>query len=254
MTSTPTMKTRRERRLEARLAHRSSPGRRATGSTGRRVGLGTLTIIGLVGGLIAIALAVVLGGQGKAPASSVAIVRAPAGVPGHGFTLGRPDAAVTIDLFEDFQCPACESWGRGVFPRLVQNELADGTVRIVFHNLAFIGPESVAAAHAGYAAQQQGRFWDMWSTLYANQGRENGGAFSRTRLVDMGNGLGLDVARFEADMGSAGAQAALAASIAEADAARVSSTPTLVIAGEAHTGVVPYPEIAAAIAAAMAGR
>jgi protein-disulfide isomerase len=164
--------------------------------------------------------------------------------------LGQADAPVTVDLYEDFQCPACASWGDGVYPRLLANEIANGTVRLVFHNLAFLGPESVEAAHAAYAADQQGRFWDMWSTLYANQGRENGGAFAPDRLTEMATGLGLDVARFEADMSSAAADSALAESIANGDAAGVTSTPTLVIAGVAFPGVHPYPDIAAAIAAA----
>jgi protein-disulfide isomerase len=251
MATAPTLKTRRERRTEARLARRSEPQRTAaTGRRGFRLGLGSLTLIGVIGGLVVIAAAIALGASPKAPPSSVALVHAPAGIPVDGLALGRADAPVTIDLFEDFQCPACESWGRGVFPRLVANELTAGTVRIVFHNLAFIGPESVAAAHAAYAADRQGRFWDLWATLYANQGRENGGAFSRARLVEMAGGLGLDVARFEADMDSPGAASALAGSIGEADAAGVSSTPTLIIDGIAHSGVTPYPEIAAAIAAA----
>jgi protein-disulfide isomerase len=194
----------------------------------------------------------VLGSSPKTPAASVELAFAPNGIPTDGFVLGRADAPVTVELFEDFQCPACESWGRSVFPRLVANELANGTVKVAFHNLAFLGPESVAAAHAAYAAERQGRFWDMWASLYANQGRENSGAFDRARLVEIATGLGLDVGRFEQDMDSAGAEGALSASIAAGDAAGVTSTPTLLIAGTAFTGVRPYPDIAAAIAAAAA--
>jgi protein-disulfide isomerase len=253
--SPPTTKTRRERRREAREAYRAAP-RRAKRS-GRRFefGLGTLTAAGVVGGLAIVALAVALGGAPKSAPSSVELAFAPPGIPAGGFVLGRTDAPVAIDLFEDFQCPACLRWGQTVYPSLVSNELAVGTVKLAFHNLAFLGPESVAAAHAGYAAERQGRFWDMWSTLYANQGHENAGAFSRERLVEIAAGLHLDVARFEADMDSPEAATALAASIAAGDAAGVNSTPTLVIGGKAFTGLQPYPDIAAAIvAAASVGR
>ncbi|HEX7195608.1 MAG TPA: thioredoxin domain-containing protein, partial [Candidatus Limnocylindria bacterium] len=58
------------------------------------------------------------------------------------------------------------------------------------------------------------------------------------------------VARFEADMGSREAEAAIEASRADASRAGVTSTPTLIIGGEAFVGVQPYPDIAAAIAAA----
>jgi protein-disulfide isomerase len=164
--------------------------------------------------------------------------------------LGQADAPVTIDLYEDFQCPACEAWGRTVFPSLASNELASGSVKIVFHDMAFLGPESADAGRAAHAAAQQGRFWDMWATIYANQGRENSGAFSRERLIAMADRLGLDVARFEADMDSMAAQAAIDRSRADAGRAGVTSTPTLIVDGQAFVGAQPYADIAAAIAAA----
>jgi protein-disulfide isomerase len=128
--------------------------------------------------------------------------------------------------------------------------LQGGRVRIVFHDMAFLGPESSDAGRAAYAAAQQDRFWDMWATLYANQGRENSGAFGRERLVAMAERLGLDVARFEADMDSAAAQATIDRSRADAARSGVTSTPTLIIEGRAFVGVQPYADIAAAIAAA----
>ena len=161
--------------------------------------------------------------------------------------LGQADAPVTIDLYEDFQCPACRHWGEVVFPSLASNELADGTARIVFHDFAFIGPESFAAARAGHAAANQNRFWDLWSTLYANQGPENGGTLTTTRLVEMARGLGLDVDRFTADMALGAAGPAVDASNAAAHELGVNSTPTVVIDGRLLVGA-SYEEIAAAVA------
>ena len=66
----------------------------------------------------------------------------------------------------------------------------------------------------------------------------------------MATELGLDVAKFETDMDSPEAAAALTASTGEADAAGVSSTPSIVIGDQLMVGVGTYPELAAAIAAA----
>ena len=243
-------------RRERRAAERACRPRRQrrTQATGRRFGLGTLSILGVVGGVAAIAIAIAFGARPSASSGQgeVAVAYAPSGIAIDGVVIGSPDAPVTIDLYEDFQCPACALWGRTVFPELVSNELAAGTVRVVFHDMAFLGPESTDAGRAAYAAQQQGRFWDMWATLYANQGHENSGAFGRARLVAMADRLALDVARFEAAMDSAGANAAIAASRAAASAAGVTSTPTLVIDGQLLVGVQPYETLAAAIAAAAA--
>jgi protein-disulfide isomerase len=139
-----------------------------------------------------------------------------------------------------------------VFPSLASNELANGTVKLVFHDMAFLGPESAAAGRAAHAAAQQGRFWDMWATLYANQGRENSGAFSRDRVMAMAHRLGLDPTRFEADMDSSAAQATIDASRADAARAGVTSSPTVVVNGVPLVGLHPYPALAAEIAAAAA--
>jgi protein-disulfide isomerase len=242
--------TRRERRLAARLAHRDR--RRDPRPAGRRLGLGSLTVIGLLAGLAVVALAIVLGARPTpaADASAVTIAHAPAGVSAEGFVLGRAEAPVTIDLYEDFQCPACEAWGQNVFPKLAANELAAGTVRVVFHDMAFLGPESTDAGRAAYAASRQGRFWDMWATLYANQARENSGAFSRVRLIAMADQLGLDLTSFEADMDSNSALAAIEASRSEAGRAGVTSTPTLIIDGRKVVSAQAYADVAAAISAA----
>ncbi len=243
--------TRRERRAAERAAHPRV--RQKARSASRRPGMGTLSALGLIGGIAVVVAAIAFG---KPPTTTgdahVTLALAPAGIATDGFVIGAADAPVTIDLYEDFQCPACETWGRTVFPLLAANELATGTARIVFHDIAFLGQESVDAGMAAYAAAQQGRFWDMWATLYANQGHENAGSFSRDRLVAMAEVLGLDIARFETDMDSSAASSALAASKSAAGQAGVTSTPTLVVAGQALVGVGAYPELAAAIAAAAA--
>lgn len=245
--------TRRERRVAERAGRQRA--RRHPHPAARRLGLGSLSVLGLVGGLAVVTLAIVFGARPAPTPAETAVVRiahVPADLAADGFVLGRADAPVTIDLFEDFQCPACEAWSRNVFPSLASNELAAGAVRIVFHDMAFLGAESTVAGRAAYAAAQQGRFWDMWATLYANQGSENSGAFSRARLIAMADRLGLDVATFQSAMDSTAAGAAIEGSRADAARAGVTSTPTLIIEGRAFVGIEPYPDVAAAIAAAAA--
>lgn len=242
--------TRRDRRISERAVQRA---RAKIVVRKRRFGLGATSAIALAAGAAVIAIAIILGG-GPRPAptdrDNVTAVRLPAGLAFSGMVLGRPEAKVTIDLYEDFQCPACRMWSKSVFPSLLSHEITDGTVSVVFHDMAFLGQESVDAGHAAFAAGEQGRFWDMWMTLYANQGpRENGGTFDRARLLAMADRLGFDTVRFSADMDSPAAVANLDASIAASRTAGVTSTPTLVIDGQANQGVGTYPDLAALIAA-----
>jgi len=239
---------RRERRAAAIARRRAEHGRAAREP--RRIGIGFVSVLGLAGGALLIGGILVFGAPSKPVTSDIVVAAAPAGIPSAGYVLGNAAAPVMIDLYEDFQCPACEQWGRTVFPSLVRNELAAGTVRIAYHGFAFIGPESRDAGRAAWAAGQQGRFWDMWATLYANQGlHENGGAFDRVRLVAMADALGLDAGRFARDLDSTAATAFVSNGVADATRAGVTSTPTLIIAGKVLTGA-GYADVAAAIGAA----
>lgn len=210
-----------------------------------------ISVLAVVGGVLLIAVAVAGGGRPQpveGPATEGASVAGRfAGLPTAGKALGRADAPVTIDLYEDFQCPACRQWGETVFPTLAANELARGQARLVFHDFAFIGPESMAAARAGHAAAKQDRFWSFWASVYANQGAENSGALSVERLTEMARVAGLDVERFSADLASSGAGMAVDASIADAHRLGVDSTPTVIVGGRKLVGA-SYAEIAAAIA------
>lgn len=210
-----------------------------------------MTVAALVAGLLIVGAALVLN-RPAPPDLTVVRATAPAGIATSGRTLGAEGAPVVIDLYEDFQCPACARWGENVLPGLVSNELAAGTVKIVFHGFAFLGPESKGAEQAAWAAEQQGRFWDMWATLYANQGlHENAGAFDRDRLIAMADVLGLEPARFAADLDGPDATRSVQDGVAAAAAAGVNSTPSLIIDGVPFQGST-YPELAAAVAAAAA--
>jgi protein-disulfide isomerase len=215
------------------------------------VGLPLISAIAAIGGALLIAVAVVTGSRAvpsAAPASQNAPVAGHfAGLPTNGYVLGRATAPVTIDLYEDFQCPACRRWGESIFPTLAANELASGEAKLVFHNFPFIGPESMIAARAAHAAVRQGQFWDLWHALYANQGPENAGTITTVGITDVAAGLGMDRARFSADMASSGAGMAIDASVADAHRLNVDSTPTLVVNGQKMVGA-SYAELAATIA------
>jgi protein-disulfide isomerase len=166
--------------------------------------------------------------------------------------LGNSAAPVTIDLYEDFQCPICREWGQMVFPQLRDGAIAAGEAKLVFHGLSSLGSESEAAVRAAYAADQQGHFWDMWAALYAHQGTtENSGAFSDANLRAMAQGLGLDLARYDTDFASSAAQAVVSAGKADGKSHAITGTPTLVIAGQQYQGISTYPDLKATIDAAQ---
>jgi protein-disulfide isomerase len=120
------------------------------------------------------------------------------GVEQDRLTLGSPDAQLEVTLYEDFQCPFCQRFTEVVLPDLIENYVRPGTIRIVFHQVAALGPESLYAAMAAECAADQGMFWEYYEVLFANQGAENRGTFVKSNLKAFAALIGLDQAEFDA--------------------------------------------------------
>ncbi len=117
-----------------------------------------------------------------------------------GKVMGDPNAPVTIEVFEDFQCPACKNFTDTVEPQLIETYIKTGKAKLVFRHFAFIGLESTQAANASMCASEQNRFWDYHDVIFANQIGENIGSFSDRRLGLFAEQLGLDMDAFNTCM------------------------------------------------------
>ena len=116
---------------------------------------------------------------------------------------GNPDAPVLIVEYGDYQCPFCGSYFNEVEPVLMQEYVQTGKAKMVFRNLAFLGPESVAAAEAAYCGQEQGKVWEYHDALYAVEiadfaavRQENNGNLNRDLFLKIARDNALDIANF----------------------------------------------------------
>jgi protein-disulfide isomerase len=134
--------------------------------------------------------------EGTAPAPAAAPEPEPslfAGIEQRGAALGSPDAPVTLVEYADLQCPYCARWALDALPTLVDHYVRAGRLRIVFHGLAFIGPDSDKALRTAVAAGRANHFWDIVHGLYANQGAENAGWVTDDLVTGIAGGIpGLD--------------------------------------------------------------
>ncbi len=189
----------------------------------------TWWIVGLVAVIVGIGLIAVVGlpaaGRNQALSSSTK-------------TLGDPNAPITLEEYADFQCPACDAFARGTLKQIEDKYVTNGTVKIVFHNFAFIGEESIRAAGAAECANEQGKFWEMYDTLFANQGGENVGAFADDKLSALAQGIGLDMAAFSTCFSSGKYRASIQSETATGQTRGVSSTPTLFINDRKVVGAI----------------
>jgi len=154
--------------------------------------------VAVVGALVGASL---VGGKSSSKASSSTTVKNArgtaallAGIPQHGDTLGSPTAPVTLVEYADMQCPYCGEFARSTLPTLIRDYVRPGKVKIVFHGLEFVGPDSDTALRAVYAAGQQNKFWNYSHLMFENQGTENTGWVTEDLIKAIGEAVpGLDV-------------------------------------------------------------
>ena len=69
----------------------------------------------------------------------------------NGVTVGKATAPVTVDVFEDFQCPICEAFETSAHTELTKL-VAAGTIKINYHMMAFLDSSSSGNRYSSRAA------------------------------------------------------------------------------------------------------
>ena len=190
-------RTARERLAVEREKQKSAERRRRTLIVGASVVcvLGLAAVIGVVAANA---------GKDKGTKSSGPAV-APSGAQGKdslAIPVGKDGARTTLTVWEDFRCPACQTFETTYRPTI--HELTDsGQLKVEYHLVRLIdgnlgGTGSLRAGNAAACAQDAGKFRDYHDVLYENQPQETDDAFSNNaKLIELaGKVSGLDTAAF----------------------------------------------------------
>jgi protein-disulfide isomerase len=140
---------------------------------------------------------------------------------------GNPDAPVTLEEFGDFQCPPCGQFATFVGELLKEY---DSRLRVVFRNFPLSAHKHAReAALAAEAAGFQGKFWEMYDTLYREQEMWSNATDARGLFESYAGMIGLDVDKFKKDVDSDKARERVDSDEALADSLGIKVTPTLFI-------------------------
>jgi protein-disulfide isomerase len=163
------------------------------------------------------------------------------------WSLGSPDAPVTLLEYGDFECPHC-AVARPVLESLVAAE--PSTVRLVYRHfpVTTIHPHAAMAAEAAEAAGADGRFWQMHDLLFSHQD-----ALEPDDLRAYAKALGLPLQRFESDVSTHRYFGEVKADFRRGLLDGVNGTPTIFIAGFRYDGPRDLASMLAAIAAVREG-
>lgn len=153
---------------------------------------------------------------------------------------GPADAPVVMFEVSDFQCPFC---GRAWKTVEQVMEAYPNDVRVVFkHRPLPFHKNARRAALAAAAAARQGHFWAMYDTLFANQK-----SLSDADIEGYAQDLGLDMAKFKADLKDPKLAKHVDADDAAAQALGITGTPGFVINGVFLKGAKPLADFKAEI-------
>ena len=254
--------TRQERREAARRDQRLASARTvAVKKPAWQSPMALITAGAVVVGLVVVVLASgVLSPKATVGSLLKPLRPAPAGLvnPANPRELGQANAPVTVEIWSDFQCPACGLFATTVERDLVDQYVATGKARVIYRDFAFIdrGAADGESQQAAAAARCAGdKFWAFHDYLFENQKGENKGTFSAAFLASIADAVGANRSAYDACManGAADMVAAVKAETAQGTAAGVSQTPTVALNGRLmQGGVVPMTTLGPAIDALLA--
>jgi protein-disulfide isomerase len=108
--------------------------------------------------------------QTKAPTPSSAKTAAPAANPTFQKTIGNPNAPITMEVFGDFQCPACRGFFEGTVKQVIDDYVIPGKVYLIHRDFPLeMHPFARQAARLANAAAEFGQFEAIERALYDHQ-------------------------------------------------------------------------------------
>ena len=221
------------------------------GKSERRQGGLSIGVL-LVGGTSLLAVVIVLLLVLTAREQKPSVEGAPyAGIPAawqNRNILGDPQAPVTVQVWEDFRCPACAAFNQRIKPGLVEDYIAGGDVKLEFHHfpLQQHEPGASMAAQASECAADQGLFWSYHDRIF-QETSSGPSAFIAERLIDYAVELKMDQDSFTQCLMNQTHLSIVVESLQSARAAGHNSTPTVLVDGIPIENPFDYKVVSAAI-------
>lgn len=158
---------------------------------------------------------------------------------------GKPIAPIKIEVFSDYQCPACREFYLGTMRSVLTDYADKGQVCVIYREFPLnMHTHAREAAKYGTAAMRMGpRYWaQVTDALYQNQDKWT--ADGNIQAVVAGALAKPDLTRLQKEMNNPAVDATISSDIELAKKLDVNQTPTFFITAKGKTekvaGVVQY--------------
>ena len=151
-----------------------------------------------------------------------------AAAPTFNKTFGASSAPITVEVFSDFQCPACKSLHDGVLNQLTIDYVRTGKVRLIYRDFPLpMHPYARLAAQYAVAASRINKYEAVADAIWKAQGN-----WSQNGAVESAVASALspaDMQKVKGFMKEPSTEAAIEADVALGKENRIQQTPTMVI-------------------------
>ena len=186
-----------------------------------------------------------------------------------GVTVGNPKAPVTVDVYEDLQCPICNNLEQSGLTKDFDAKIKATNIKVNYHVMSFLDSSSNGnryssrAANAAYCASDQSPedFQKFHDIAYGqtngknNQPAEGSNGLPDSTLIEWGKQAGITSADFSTCVTSNQHKELVAGVTDAASKKGVNGTPTVFVDGKrvgSNSSVPTLAQIDAAIASALA--
>ncbi len=138
---------------------------------------------------------------------------------------GNANSSVVLQVFSDFQCPACAT-AEPFINELVTKYASSLRFEYKHYPLTKIHVNAYNASLASECANDQGKFWEMHDKLFSNQT-----ALSTGDLKQYAVDLGLDATKFNACLDTRAEKSIVDADVREGNTKNVQGTPSFFLNG-----------------------
>lgn len=159
---------------------------------------------------------------------------------GGGITVGQDTAPVTLNLWEDFQCPICAQFEKVNSAQIVAMTDA-GKIRVVYHPLSFLDDRfhngaSALAANAFGCSASYGLEQKYHNSIFANQPPTEGTGYTADQLIAWAKQDGITLSNFATCVNDMTYQGWVSQVEASGTTNSITATPTIFINGQQVKG------------------
>jgi protein-disulfide isomerase len=150
---------------------------------------------------------------------------------------GDLSAPIQLIVYDDFECPFCATFAGTI--KQIQTEFGDKVVVAIRHYTLRAHPNAIPAAVASECADEQGKFWEMYDKLFANN---KDGKLGLDQYKANAKEIGLETDKFNKCLDNYQYKDKIVAQTQEGRESGVSGTPGGFVNGEPIPGAYPFED------------